>query len=432
MSVEWIWNMMLAVLSAYLVFEYYKIFFKPEENSLKNKCIAVIYCVWQMLSLSGVTNLVPWCRLLFSILFVLLVGAAFAAPIAGNLIFAMIYNAMWMLTELLVGTVFLITGLDPMELELAGSVISKIALFLLIKGLGSFFKSKTMSILAWKESALLLLFPTGSMFFTYHLFSLSYQVGTATVNVISMAAFVTLLAANIVLFAVYGRLSASMELAQENAIFLQELDLCEAHMKEKEAAMQEFRRLRHDLKNQFVFLLELLKNKEYDTLRQNMEKLAEQGGLEGFTIVDSGNSFLDALINYKYEMAKQYGIDFTANLDIPTELPQSPTDLCVILGNALDNAIEANAGRDVPMPFIRLNIKYDRGNLLLVVHNSYDGTIFRDEKGRVRTRKEEKSHHGIGLISMEKVVKKYGGFLTTETEDKVYKLHILLHAERQQ
>lgn len=426
---NFILNVILAILSTYLIFEYYKIFFELEEDCVRNKVIACLYCIWQIMSLFIFVNITAGFRLILSVVFVILVSICFVGAFTGKLVFAIIYNAVWMLEELLIGSFFLVIGLDIAKYEILGSIISKILLLVVVKSLQLFFWHENMSILSWKDNALLMLFPMGSMFFTYHLFKLSDRVGTLREYIVSLVAFVTILIMNIVMFIIYIKLSNSLELKRKNSIFQLEIDLYNEHIKEKENAMIEFRKLKHDLKHKLIFLLELLNNKEYDKLKKYIEDLVDLKSLDRFTIAHSENSLIDALINYKYETAKQYGIDFQVKLDIPISFSLANSDLCVILGNAIDNAIEANIrAANISNPYISLKMKYDQGNLVIILENSFDGCINKNEKGIVLTKKKDKEYHGIGLTSIQNTLIKYRGFMNTEIQDKTYKLTIVMHS----
>lgn len=429
---DFILNVVLAILSTYLVFEYYKNFFKLNGNPIRNKVIAGLYCIWQIMSLFVFQALPAWLRLILSILFVILVSICFTGDFIGKVVFAVIYNALWMLMELFVGSCFMLAGLGLESSESAGSALSKILLLLLIKALQLFFKHESMNVLSWKDNALLMLFPMGSMFFTYQLFVLSDKVGTTRDHIISLTASVMVFVMNLIMFIVYIKLSNSLKLEREKSIYQLELDLYNEHMKEKENAMIEFRKRKHDLKHQLIFLLELLKDKEYAQLQDYVEELVDLKSLEGFTIADSENSLIDALINYKYETAKRQGIDFQVRLDIPIHFSLANSDLCVILGNALDNAMEANIGADIPNPFIKLNMRYDKGNLIIILENSFDGYINKDDKGVILSRKKDKAYHGIGLMSIQNTLVKYRGFMNTEISDKIYKLTIVMHSDTEE
>ena len=115
-------------------------------------------------------------------------------------------------------------------------------------------------------------------------------------------------------------------------------------------------------------------------------------------------------------------------MDVPTSLPFDEADLCIVLGNALDNAIEACLRGEVLEPYVELKIKYDVGNLIIIVENSFDGTIKKNHQGKILTRKKKIKNHGIGIDSMKRVVEKYHGFFDVEDSDGKFRLKCILYS----
>ena len=76
-------------------------------------------------------------------------------------------------------------------------------------------------------------------------------------------------------------------------------------------------------------------------------------------------------------------------MDIPSQMPFANSDLCIILGNALDNALEANMRSKEEHSYISLKVKYDGDNLIIIVENSFDGKIIKNKGGELITRKRE-------------------------------------------
>lgn len=419
-------NAVVAILSTYIILEFFQIFFEWEKNHKSNKLIISLYCILQFLSLQVFGDMAVWFRLTISLLLVLIISYCFQGDFSERAVFSIIYNAIWMLGELLTGSIFLVIGLPIEKTENIESVLSNVLLLLLMKALQRFFNHE--SVLSRKGNVLLLLLPIGSMFFTYHLFMLCYKSGTLRDKIVSLVAFASILAVNIIMFIIYIKLSESLELKRKNSIFQLEIALYDEHIKERENAMIEFKKSRHDLKNRLIFLLELLKDKKMDEAQSYVEDLIDLKSLDKLAIANSGNLLIDALINYKYETAMQYAIDFQVRLDIPDDFPLANSDLCVILGNALDNAIEANISPDILKPYINLKMKYDQGNLVIIIENSFDGIVKRDVKGNIISKKQNRIDHGIGVISIQNAVIKYNGYMHTEITDKIYKVIIVMHS----
>lgn len=238
-----------------------------------------------------------------------------------------------------------------------------------------------------------------------------------------------ILGVNVKMFQMYIKLSENLELKQKNANAQLQLDLYKEHVKEKEITMQEFRQARHDLKHQLVYLMELLETKEYGEMEEYLKQLIDWKPLEGVVIADTGNSIIDVLINYKYAIMKEYNVPFHVKLEVPTSLPFDDADLCIVLGNALDNAIEGNLRGEVLKPYIDLKIKYNEGNLILILKNAFDGKVEKNHHGKILTRKKKTASHGIGINSMKKIVEKYHGFFDVKSENNEFCLKIILYLE---
>lgn len=116
---------------------------------------------------------------------------------------------------------------------------------------------------------------------------------------------------------------------------------------------------------------------------------------------------------YWYVEAKKVGIDFSVNLNIPMEMPFRGADICLILGNLLENAVEA-AQKAEGKKYIRLHMKYDKNNLLLFVENNYKGVLIKTKDKRLKSTKTDAGNHGVGLSSVYRIAAKYHGVVTID------------------
>lgn len=425
--IEILINIFLAVLSAYIVYEYYKTFFEVKSKRIQVIAVVLIYTGWQIISMPSVSNIHALIRLLLSIFFVAFVGCGFEGSFIGKNVFAIIYNAMWMFGELLVSAFFLNNGMSLGDHDLLVSCLCECILLLLVKLLAIFFRHDNVRDFSWKHNSILMMVPLGSMFFSYHLFILSAKSEEKSDWWISVIAFVVLLIVVALIFVMYLKLIDAYEMKRKNDIFKLELDLYLEHMKEKENTMLEIRKTKHDLKHKLTYMLELSKNKEYEKLETYIEETADLKSWDGLSVANTEHSFIDALINSKYVMAQKYGIKLQTKLDIPYDLPFDNADLCVILGNALDNAIEANQVSGIEDSYIDLKMKYDGGNLVIFLENTFDGIVKKDSKGKLLTRKKDKESHGIGLSSIENSLKRYHGYMDISIDDNIYKLTMIMY-----
>lgn len=197
------------------------------------------------------------------------------------------------------------------------------------------------------------------------------------------------------------------------------------YYKELAAANYDSRRFRHDYKNMQIAIEKLLadgKNQEALQLIQECGNAIDNpDGLQG--AFDTGNGIADALLTDKQQTAKLCNavIHFQGAIAQDALLP---TDLCVILGNTLDNAIEAC--QKLPPETektISITCSCNSGFLFLTVCNPVAEKVI-VQNNRVATTKEDKTLHGFGLYSLQSVVKKYNGELHLHSTEDSFTVNI--------
>lgn len=128
-----------------------------------------------------------------------------------------------------------------------------------------------------------------------------------------------------------------------------------------------------------------------------------------------------------WETAEEKGIKVKSNIDVQKSLNIADEDLSVILGNAIDNAFEALAKIPDQEQQLWMEVKYIKGILFIQVKNTYFGEQFMGIPKSSKTKK----YHGIGLTSIERMVKKYRGKMKIKTEDNWFSLEIVLYENEQ-
>lgn len=427
---EIIINLLSGFLSAYVVYEYYRVFFEVKKNSILVKGMLITYVVWQMISMPSLFNIPAVIRLVLSISFVFLIGVCFDGSRVVKVVFAIIYNAIWVFSELLVSSFFLMEKIDISENSTLGAIVCEAYLLLLVKLLQLFFKHGSMRNFSWKYNGILMMIPIGFTFFSYQLFLLCSKVGTSKDIILSVVVFILLMISMFVIFFMYIKLIDSYEINRKNEIYKLELALHTEYIKEKESLMTEFKKAKHDLKHNLLYIMELSNNGEYVKLEQYIRDIANLRDFENISIANTDNTIIDAFINHKYEIAKKQGIKFDVELNIPYNMGFDNGDLCIVLGNALDNALEANEDKNINQRYINLMMRYDKGNLIIIVENTFDGKFEKRMDGTFVTKKKDKWNHGIGLSSIKSVLVKYDGDMDVEIKDSIYKLSMVMYSNR--
>lgn len=186
---------------------------------------------------------------------------------------------------------------------------------------------------------------------------------------------------------------------------------------------REVRRLRHDLRHHYVYLSTLVQEGRYDELEDYVNGLGDSAAaLEQAPRTYCENLLANALVSHYADLAYQRGYAFNALLDIPADMPHlSDADLCVVLGNLLENALEACARipQDSPTkPVIDFKARTQGALLFITLDNSLGAAPKRSERG-FETSKSSGSH-GIGLQSIQAIAQKYDGEATFSAEDNMF------------
>ncbi len=191
----------------------------------------------------------------------------------------------------------------------------------------------------------------------------------------------------------------------------QQLLLEQKHLAEINQVYEDMRQLRHELKNHIFCMDILLSDKNYTELEQYFSQLKEATPIS--RQMDFGSHSINALLNSKIELAKTKGIEFCITAKIPASLKIKEFDLCSILGNLCDNAIEASEHNN--NKWIVVNI-FEYGNYLSITVTNYVNSNVLSENPALSTTKKDKKVHGLGVEIIKKLAQKYDGIVLFKTE----------------
>jgi len=416
--------LLVASLSVKILTLYFDIFFE-----IKNKSIQIIlwgiYFFWQLII--GRINVLPaYMNVIVSVILTCMICiGAYEGGFLQKVVFSVLINAIWMLAEFLVGYVFILSGIDYKVLQFSGSVLSKLFIIVLIWFLKKFFHNENIRNLSNKHNVVLLLIPIGSMFVLYNIFMLSVVTNGSNHIIRSVACLLIVLCVNIIIFRLYLNLSIEKELQRCNTVYAQQLELCSQHMREKQADLMEFRNARHDIKQHFIVLMEMLDEGRNEEATEYLSKLVNEKIFGQIGISRTDNIIVDSLVNAKYSHAVRQKIKFEADIHIPVQLPFSGADICILIGNILDNAIEASMRLKEEERYIGFFMKYDKNYLVITAMNAFNGKLVRNSAGKIMTDKGEPENHGIGLESVRKIAEKYHGSVVIEEKGN-FKIKVVL------
>ncbi len=202
-------------------------------------------------------------------------------------------------------------------------------------------------------------------------------------------------------------------------------ELIEIHYAEVENMYRQIRGWRHDYRNHIQAMKVHAAQGDWEAVRAYLDAL-ETDLAAVDTVLKTGNPMADAILNSKISLARSKGITVRADASVPVALGLSELDLCVILGNLFDNAIEASLALPQDRRLIRVYIDMKGEQLYISFTNFTAGKKRSKTGGRFRTTKGE--GHGFGLVRIDTVVERLGGWLSRNSEDGAFTTEILLPA----
>ncbi len=302
-----------------------------------------------------------------------------------------------------------------------GSFFTKLLLVFLVHAFATRFREGGKKNLPAKYIGLLLIISISGIVISYNLFLMDYQEK----RILTILSFVLLLFMNCMIFEIYQKLYQNMEIERENAIFAQQLKLISKHEKEQEEIRLAQREFRHNLVHFCAGIRAALQEGKSAQALEEVEKLLQHETFMDKGICRCGNDLVDSLINHKYEIAKRYEIDMDVNINIPAKLSIDYGALAVVLGNLLDNAIEA-AKDCVDEKKISISMGIKKKQLVIVVRNTFAERPKKDLTGDFITSKGDVKEHGFGIRSVKRIAEKYEGSSLFQINDNMFEAIVLM------
>lgn len=230
----------------------------------------------------------------------------------------------------------------------------------------------------------------------------------------------TLVVSNVLIFFFLDTMHEAI-LNKEKLILSEELIIKqEERYKELCESNDEIRRIRHDHKNFLLGILDELDKGNGTKLKEKLQH--ELDGLNEKNSVNSGNSAFDIIIGSKMKIAQKYNITFEYNFYRISTMNFESTDLSVLIGNALDNAIEG-AKKVEGEKIIKISVSVNYGQMIVTITNPIKGKI---DINSLSTTKPDDDNHGYGIYSMKRIAERYNGDVVFFSTDDTFKTIIYL------
>ena len=357
-----IFDATMVVATLWIVNKYLGIFNKKRQN-IMSVSIWILFAIFQVYVQinSGIASI--WTTIISIGLVILISLFGYTNKGKKSILEVCFLYVVWVLIEIMISFCVNLLPLDENHSVMAGNIISKIIMIIGVYVFSIMWEKTDNNFIPARYYVGLLFVPIGSIYIAVNEF---YSINNMKEVLPSMVTFSILLLFNIIILEIYSKISENFIMEKEKAIYTQQINIMAINTEEQKKVMENFHREKHDWINELIALKNEIEYENKDVVLQNIDRIIQNCQF-GEAISDTGNKCIDALINVKYTTAKEKGIDFILKIFIPEELPINQCDMGIVLGNILDNAIEATEKCNSSAKKIEIIMGIKKEALVLVV-----------------------------------------------------------------
>lgn len=246
------------------------------------------------------------------------------------------------------------------------------------------------------------------------IFQMDINAGISSETPITIWIGIGLIAINVLTYILMKRISEKNIEKTELIIDKMQNELYRTQFEESEKKYDEMNKIRHDMKNHLQCISSLLDDKEYDKADSYVADIIKNKLNFEFKQINTGNRVVDAIANTKLTQCKNENILTTVNAG-PIEIQIDDVDMCSLLGNIFDNAIEACRKVDKNKE-LYFEINQKKGYINIIMKNSVQNSVI-ENNPEFETTKKNKNVHGYGIKSVKSIVEKYNGMMELFEQD---------------
>lgn len=416
----YILNIVMIITTVWVVKRFWSDFFEKKVKSFLSITAWVIFCIFQLISQTNSGNMNIGMPIINALLILLIAISGYSCVGKEKYFLLVVFCTVWSLVEIF--TFFLLSSapIHQNSLNMIGMVISKLIMVILVYIVSVIWGKRNRELISNNLHLYLLFVPIGSIYIAVN------QFYSKITNIYSTITISILLLFNVVIFEIYMKMNEMFLYEKEKTVYAQQLDIITGNTVEQKKIMEEFHEEKHNLINELIVIKVEIEHNDKENVLKNLNKIINKCHNEE-TVSNSGNCTVDAIINFKYTVAREYGIEFQLKLFLPDELPIEQCDIGIILGNAIDNAIEAVKECKNKEKVIKISMGIKKEACIIIIKNPYEHHIKKNKTGRILSTKKEEYRHGYGLKSIKKIAEEYEGEAITDVNNGMFTLTVVLN-----
>ena len=228
-------------------------------------------------------------------------------------------------------------------------------------------------------------------------------------------------------FLLFSKIFKNAKKEAEKDKLLYQYQIENKHYSQINGLLDEMRIIRHNLKNRLIIIDAYNKSNQNEKLQKYIDELLANTNIFVVPQIDNEN-IITSFLSYKTEQAHACNIKVNVDNRLTQPINIDKTDICQVIGNIMDNAIEANEKNSVK--YINLSI-YDRNSYLIITSENPTNATLLKKDDVILTSKKDKKNHGLGLRSMQKIAEKYEGSVQAEVIDGIFSIKAIFLNENE-
>lgn len=346
---------------------------------------------------------------------------SFSYSISYHIILPVLYMGFGIVAELIGFLILNVSGeMIPYFIRYYGSsFICEFIRFLIVYVICGIKKMK-LSKLSFNIGKFLVIIPLSSIVICCIAINIIQNSKNDLVNIMCLVIIIMSITSNVLMFKMFFKVIDTLADNYEKEMLLQEAEAKEQYYREIEQSNREVRKIKHDLKN--MLLAVCGKSKEQNEISEEICKIMKE--LDGSDKkIFTSNVVINTIINHKISQAENLDIKTDVNIKVSKNVSLDYKDAGILLGNILDNAIEACEKMSKENRWIKIDMFHQKSTLFIKVCNSKT----KEQVNINKSSKRDVHNHGIGILSIKAIVKKYDGYVEILDKGEQFEVDVSLY-----
>lgn len=415
-----IYDIVINLIDYLIIFKYFNCFSK-KRNLEKKYCVSLFCsCIILMSVANQFQN--QSANLILCILMIYLYSLSFSYSISYHIILPVLYIGFGIVAELIGFLILNVSGgMIPYSVRYYGSsFICEFIRFLIVYALGDI-KKINLPKLSFNTGKFLVIIPLSSIVICCIAINIIQNSKNNLVNIMCMVIIIMTITSNVLMFKMFFKVIDTLSDNYEKEMLLQEAEAKEQYYQEIEQANREVRKIKHDLKNMLLAICG--KSKKQNEVSEEIYKIMKELD-ESDKKIFTSNVVINTIINHKISQSEKLEIKTDVNIKVSKTVSLDYKDAGILLGNILDNAIEACERMNKKEErWIKIDILYQKNTLFVKVCNSKNKELTNINKSS----KRDVHNHGIGISSIKVIAKKYDGYVEFMDKGEEFEVDVSLY-----